>query len=317
MIYLESFKFPTWEEEDQFLCSYYSPKNPNKYAHREAYFHEDTAGNYPFGVLSDHSLKSLDFTPITILYGGNGSGKSTALNVISEVLGIKRNAAYNTTVMMERYGKLCNFTVSPEWKAEHPAAQLSEFSKMITSDDIFKNILRSRDKNEIKTAKSRILRDEILDVKYHQSYPRHIDFTTNEGVEEIRKVRRYKKQSVVQSLSDELGTLEQGYSNGENGLRCLMTEIEEDGLYLLDEPENSMSCQFQQSLAKVIHFSAMRCGAQFIIATHSPFLLAMPDAKIYNLDADPVNLAQWYELENMRIYFELFHSAADLFNTRR
>ena len=185
MIYLESFKFPTWEEEDQFLCSYYSPKNPNKYAQREAYFHEDTAGNYPFGVLSDHSLKSLDFAPITILYGGNGSGKSTALNVISEVLGIKRNAAYNTTVMMERYGKLCDFTVSPEWKAEHPAANPSEFSKIITSDDIFKNILRSRDKNEIKTAKSRILRDEILDVKYHQSYPRHIDFTTNEGVEEM------------------------------------------------------------------------------------------------------------------------------------
>ena len=61
----------------------------------------------------------------------------------------------------------------------------------------------------------------------------------------------------------------------------------------------------------------MRCGAQFVIATHSPFLLAMPDAKIYNLDADPVNLAKWYELENMRIYFELFHSAADLFNTRK
>ena len=77
MIYLESFKFPSWEEEDQFLCSYYSPRNPNKYAQREAYFHEDTAGNYPFGVLSDHSLRSLDFAPITILYGGNGSVKLT------------------------------------------------------------------------------------------------------------------------------------------------------------------------------------------------------------------------------------------------
>ena len=185
MIYLESFKFPSWEEEDQFLCSYYSPRNPNKYAQREAYFHKEPSGNYPFGVLSDHSLESLDFAPITILYGGNGSGKSTALNVISEVLGVKRNAAYNTTVMMARYCKLCNYTVGDEWLAENPATQLSESSKMITSDDIFKNILRSRDKNEIKTAKSRILRDEILDVKYHQSYPRHIDFTTNEGVEEM------------------------------------------------------------------------------------------------------------------------------------
>ena len=182
MIYLESFKFPTFEQEDKFLIEYY---HFDPFSRTESYFHKDVSGNYPFGVLSDHCLESLDFAPITILYGGNGSGKSTALNVISEVLGIKRNAAYNTTVMMERYGKLCDFTVSPEWKAEHPAASLSEFSKMINSDDIFKNILRSRDKNEIKTAKSRILRDEILDVKYHQSYPRHIDFTTNEGVEEM------------------------------------------------------------------------------------------------------------------------------------
>ena len=314
MIYLESFKFPTFEQEDKALIDYYH-YDPDSL--EESYFHKNVSGNYPFGVLSGHSLRSLDFAPITILYGGNGSGKSTALNVISEVLGVKRNAAYNTTVMMARYYKLCNYTVGDEWLAENPATQLSESSKMITSDDIFKNILRSRDKNEIKTAKSRILRDEILDVKYNQKYPQRIDFSTGEGIEELLRTRKFKKQSVVQSLSDELGTLEQGYSNGENGLRYLMTEIEEDGLYLLDEPENSMSCKFQQSLAKVIHFSAMRCGAQFIIATHSPFLLAMPDAKIYNLDADPVNLAKWYELENMRIYFELFHSAADLFNTRK
>ena len=307
MLYLESFKFPTFEQEDKVLIDYY---HYDPASLEESYFHRDVSGNYPFGVLSDHSLESLDFAPITLLYGGNGSGKSTALNVISEVLGVKRNAAYNTTVMMARYCKLCNYIVDGEWRAENPVAQLSEFSKMITSDDIFKNILRSRDKNEIRTAKSRILRDEILDVKYHQDYPRHLDFTSNEGVEEMRKVYKYKKQSVVQSLSDELGTLEQGYSNGENGLRYLMTQIEEEGLYLLDEPENSMSCKFQQSLAKVIHLSAMRCGAQFIIATHSPFLLSMPDAKIYNLDADPVNLAKWYELENMRIYFDLFHNAA-------
>lgn len=314
MIYLESFKFPTFEQEDKALIDYYHYDPDSR---MEFYFHKDVSGNYPFGVLSDHSLESLDFAPITILYGGNGSGKSTALNVISEKLGIKRNAPYNTTVMMERYCKLCKFTIDYEWEAEHPAASLSEIAKMITSDDIFKMILGSRSKNEIKAAKSRILRDEILDVKCHQNYPRHIDFSSGEGVEELLRTRKFKKQSVVQSLSEELGTLADGFSNGENGLRYLMTEIEEYGLYLLDEPENSMSCKFQQSLAKVIHFSAMRCGAQFIIATHSPFLLAMPDAKIYNLDADPVNLAQWYELENMRIYFELFHSATDLFNTRR
>ena len=102
MIYLESFKFPTFEQEDKALIDYYHYDLDSL---EESYFHKDVSGNYPFGVLSDHSLRSLDFAPITILYGGNGSGKSTALNVISEVLGIKRNAAYNTTVMMKRYCK--------------------------------------------------------------------------------------------------------------------------------------------------------------------------------------------------------------------
>ena len=314
MIYLETFRFPTFKTEQEFLADYYK----NDYR-RETYFNGNYSGNYPFGILSYRNFFSIDCEPITILYGSNGSGKSTALNVIAEVLGIKRKAAYNTTVMMERYCKLCHFTVNKEWQVEHPAAKLSEFSKMITSDDIFQNILHSRDKNEIRTAKSRILTDEILDYKnksFYEKSPRHINLTSGEGFDEFNKAIKYKRQSVVKTLSEELGSLERGYSNGENGLRHLMKEIEEEGLYLLDEPENSMSCKFQQSLAKVIHLSAMRCGAQFIIATHSPFLLAMPDAKIYNLDADPVNIAKWYELENMRIYFDLFHNAAEQFNAK-
>ena len=61
----------------------------------------------------------------------------------------------------------------------------------------------------------------------------------------------------------------------------------------------------------------MNCRTQFIIATHSPFLLAMPDAKIYNLDADPVTIAPWYGLDNMRQYFELFDAFAEQFRAGR
>ena len=74
-----------------------------------------------------------------------------------------------------------------------------------------------------------------------------------------------------------------------------------------------MSCAFQQSLARLIHLSASSCGTQYIIATHAPFLLAIPGAKIYDLDADPVTISNWYELGNMQKYYQLFDSYSKQF----
>ena len=81
---------------------------------------------YPFGVLSMHHLHRLDFEPVTILYGGNGSGKSTALNVICEKLGLHRDTLYNRSSFYEDYLQMC------EYETEH---QIPEQSCMITSDD--------------------------------------------------------------------------------------------------------------------------------------------------------------------------------------
>ena len=52
-------------------------------------------------ILSAHQLKMLDFEPVTILYGGNGSGKTTALNVIAEKLGLARDTLYNRSNFFE------------------------------------------------------------------------------------------------------------------------------------------------------------------------------------------------------------------------
>ena len=84
-------------------------------------------------------------------------------------------------------------------------------------------------------------------------------------------------------------------------------------LYLLDEPENSLSAEYQQELLQFIEDSARFFNCQFIIATHSPFLLAAKHAKIYDLDAKPVVVKRWTELENVRRYFDFFMAHAEEF----
>ena len=89
-------------------------------------------------------------------------------------------------------------------------------------------------------------------------------------------------------------------------MRYFTEHIDKDAIYLLDEPENSLSIKFQIDLAKYISDSARYFGCQFIIATHSPFLLSMKGAKIYDLDADPVQARPWTELPNVRAYYDFF-----------
>ncbi|MBO7295801.1 MAG: AAA family ATPase, partial [Clostridia bacterium] len=82
--------------------------------------------------------------------------------------------------------------------------------------------------------------------------------------------------------------------------------IDEDAVYFLDEPENSLSIERQIELADYIAATARATRSQFIIATHSPVFLSMPRAKIYNLDDYPAQVCKWTELPNVRRYFDFF-----------
>lgn len=98
------------------------------------------------------------------------------------------------------------------------------------------------------------------------------------------------------------------YSNGETTMQILEDNIEPDRLYLLDEPEVSLSPQNQVKLAEKINKMARYLGIQFIIATHSPFMLGILNAKIYNLDTEDYKVQKWSELENVRYFYEFFKS---------
>ncbi len=97
-----------------------------------------------------------------------------------------------------------------------------------------------------------------------------------------------------------------GKSNGESAFLYFTREIQEGGLYLLDEPENSLSPQLQEELLQFLEDSARFYRCQFIISTHSPFLLSLRGARIYDLDGDRVEVRPWTQLEHVRAYWRLF-----------
>lgn len=277
MIYLNTFVFPNEEQESGFRFG----------IKRTCY---DTL--YPFGILSKHHFRRIDFEPITILYGGNGTGKSTALNVIAEKTGIRRESVYNKSNFYGDYVNLCQMeTTMP----------LPDMSRIITSDDVFDYMLNIRNLNQGIDTKREELFAEYLENKYAKFQMRSMA-----DYEKLRKVNQARSKTQSRYVRGELMDNVREYSNGESAYRYFTAKIEENALYLLDEPENSLSSNRQLALVKFIEDSARFFGCQFVISTHAPFLLAVRGAKIYDLDEDPVDVKRWTELENVRIYYDFF-----------
>lgn len=247
---------------------------------------------YPFGVLSMHHLHRIDFEPVTILYGGNGSGKSTALNVICEKLGLHRDTLYNRSSFYEDYLQMC------EYETEH---QIPEQSCMITSDDVFDFMLNLRCINQGIDTKREELFADYLEAKYSKFTMKSLD-----DYERLKKVNLARSKTQSEYIRRNLMGNVREHSNGESAFLYFNDKIKENALYLLDEPENSLSSEKQIELQRFLADSARFYGCQFIIATHSPFLLATKGAKIYDLDEDPADVKKWTELGNVRAYYEFF-----------
>jgi predicted ATPase len=86
-------------------------------------------------------------------------------------------------------------------------------------------------------------------------------------------------------------------SHGESFLALLKNRFGPNGLYLLDEPEAALSPQRQLSLLAAVHALVHGGGSQFIISTHSPIVLAYPEARIYHLSQDGLAEVAYEETE--------------------
>jgi predicted ATPase len=89
-------------------------------------------------------------------------------------------------------------------------------------------------------------------------------------------------------------------SHGESFLALMMNRFGGNGLYVLDEPEAALSPQRQLAALARVH-DLVNAGSQFIIATHSPILMAYPDAYIYACSPDGIELIDYYDTEHYRV----------------
>ena len=247
---------------------------------------------YPIGLFTQSNFKEIEFDRITVFYGGNGSGKTTLLNIISEKIEAIRKSKIDKGSFFDLYVNSCKFEMSYEEPVE---------IKTITSDDVFDYLLDIRSINANINRRKERLSKEYLDTKFSDQN------SSFDNYEQLKNSYDSKTKTMSKYIRDRLGNnniVEQ--SNGESALMFWEREIKEDSIYILDEPENSLSAENQIKLKKFIEDSARFYNCQFIISTHSPFLLNLLEAKIYDLDSNPVETKKWTELSNVKIYHEFF-----------
>lgn len=302
MIYLDKFIIPNAEQEEKII--------KRRMAENGGVFgYIDNV--YPCGLFTKKELSRIDFEPLTILYGGNGSGKSTLLNLIAQKLELNRIAPFNSSEVFDFYIDVCKYEMGID--DEGFKLRVPNGSRIITSDDVFDYMLTVRTNNsEIHEHIEQVRDNDYGELKFGETVRMH-------GMEDYEQLRlqvlsRRKSVSRRQFIRKTVGEEVKLNSNGETALRYFEEKLKNDTLYCLDEPENSLSPKLQLQLVEIIRRMIRYCGCQMIIATHSPFILSIDGAKIYDLDSIPVALKKWWLLENVRTYYDFFKQHKDLFN---
>ncbi len=280
MLYLSSFSFPGEVAE-------YSFRLHSPIAKMTCF-----QSMYPFGVLPQRELEGIDFRPVTILYGGNGCGKSTVLNVIAERLGLQRDSAFNRSSFYDDFVSLCSY------REEEP---IPEGSRIITSDDVFDFMLDLRAVNEGIDNNRKQLADQYWNLQHEKFQLRSM-----EDYDHLKEMNDARRKTPSRFLAARTQPNVRERSNGESALDFFRQRIECDTLCLLDEPENSLSAENQVVLADFLAESVRYCGNQLVISTHSPFLLALPGARIIDMDNHARIADSWTELNNVRVFRDFF-----------
>ena len=232
--------------------------------------------HYPFTVPVIESFDMLTFDePVTFLVGENGCGKSTLLEAIA--CGLNCPAVGATDVARD-----------PMLRAARELAGQLNFIK--TKNPKTRLFFRAEDAIGFTRALQTNMQ-ELSDLE--SDFKRSLkgygkDLATG-------AVRRQKAE-----LSTRYGDDPDARSHGEWFINLMRERIHHPGLYLLDEPETPLSPIHQLTVLSIMK-ELVSLGAQFIIATHSPILMAYPGAVIYSLDNIKIERVGWEDVEHVVI----------------
>lgn len=232
---------------------------------------------FPFNVPVIRNFTMLEFdSPITFFVGENGSGKSTVLESIAAAAKLPTIGAQDTDIddTLRDIRKLSN---QLKW-AWTKRVRRGFFMR---SEDFFG--FAKRISNEM-AANRRALEEE-----------------GHEGQSALaRQMQNMPYASSLRAMKQLYGDGLDAQSHGESYFKLFQARFRPDGLYLMDEPEAPLSPNRQLALLAMLK-QMVDQNAQFIIATHSPIILAYPDATIYNFVDGTIQRANYDELEHVTI----------------
>ncbi len=226
---------------------------------------------YPFTVSALRDLERVAFsTPVTFLVGENGSGKSTLL----EAMALKAKLPPATGMPLE---------ADPTLRAVEPLAKAMRLAWMPRAKKGF--FLRAEDFfNFARGLKNRSEEMQGLADRFGDD----------------ARVRGYMLAQKA-AMDDRYGEDLHAMSHGESFLQFFRARFVPGGLYLIDEPEAALSPQRQLAFLSLLKRMVEDEDAQFVIATHSPLLLAYPGARILRFGEDGVHETAYDDLEHVTL----------------
>jgi predicted ATPase len=233
---------------------------------------------FPFTLPLFRGLERLDFRArVTFLVGENGCGKSTLLEGLAAGAGAiaagGRDLERDPTMAGARtFARAFRFA-----RARHPRTTL-----FLRAEDVFGFTLRVRDDIEGLHAIEEELRGAFREGSWAQRLA-----TGAAAKERAALIRRY-------------GADPDARSHGETFLHLLQRRLVPRGLYFLDEPEAPLSPTRVLALLAILRDRVTE-GCQFVIATHSPILMALPRAEILLLERDTIAPIDYADVEHVQI----------------
>lgn len=234
---------------------------------------------FPFGIPAIRTLEGLDFsTPVTLLVGENGSGKSTFLEALAIAAHLPAVGAHD-------------LTRDPTLAAQRRLADRFRLTWRGRTHRGF--FLRAEDffGFQKKLAEARV---------EHGAELERLGREMADASPWARQLAMGPHRASMGEMAARYGEDPDAASHGEAFLRLFGVRLAPGGVYLLDEPEAALSPQSQLAFLAMLS-DAVAQGSQFLIATHAPILMATPGATILSFDEVPVRPVAFEELEPVRL----------------